>query len=211
VAAFDVAAASRSDLRDLLQTLTGRLRLLQRGGLPATTSGRRRRPTTTAFLGPVLPSASVGFIVGLGASLFDERFGLAERRPARLAAMTAFPNDLDPARCGGDLGLQILASDPDTVIHALRDVTKHTRGGMQPRWRIDGFKSPPRPSGTPRNLLGFQDGIANPAADELDALVWVRRGGPESAWTAGSSCQVIRVIRMLVEFWDRSRSTNRRA
>ena len=39
--------------------------------------------------------------------------------------MDTFPNDhLDPAQCGGDLSLQILAGDADTVVHALRDITK---------------------------------------------------------------------------------------
>ena len=47
-------------------------------------------------------------------------------------------------------------------MHALRDIAKHTRGGMQPVWKIDGFRAAPRPTGTPRNQLGFKDGIANP-------------------------------------------------
>ena len=62
--------------------------------------------------------------------------------------MTAFPNDnLDPAQTGGDLILQLGAGSMDTVLHALRDIAKNTRGGMQVNWRIDGFASPARPSG----------------------------------------------------------------
>src|SRR5262249_28926287 len=141
--------------------------------------------------------------VSLGASLFDDRYGLTARKPRRLTPMGVFPNDSpDPAWLHGDLLLQVCAHHPDTVHHALRDIAKHTRGAMQPRWRMEGYASPPRPAGTPRNLLGFKDGTANPAGQEAGDLIWVAGGG-EPAWTRGGSYQVIRLIRMLVEFWDR--------
>jgi deferrochelatase/peroxidase EfeB len=206
VVGFDVIAASRSELRELLRAITSRIRLLYAGGTPRF-DGPAAPTDDNGILGPVLPARSTAFVLGMGASLFDDRFGLKSARPARLYSMQSFPDDnLDPALTHGDLSVQVGAEDADTVVHALRDITKHTRGAMQPRWRVDGFKSPPRPTGTPRNLLGFKDGIANPDTSdpvEMRRLVWVQPGAPEPAWTAGGTYQVVRVIRMLVEFWDR--------
>jgi deferrochelatase/peroxidase EfeB len=204
--AFDVISESKSELRDLFRTITERMRLLYDGGLPVNL-GPASPPDDNGVLGPELPSRQVAFVLGMGSSLFDDRFGLGPLRPAGLTPMRTFPNDnLDPAQCHGDLSLQLSAHNTDNVLHALRDLTKHTRGAMQPRWRIDGFQSPPRPAGTPRNLMGFKDGTSNPStADpaEMDDLVWVQPGAAEPAWTAGGTYQVMRIIRMLVEFWDR--------
>lgn len=204
--ACDVTATDRAGLERLLRTVTAHARSLTAGG-PVADHGLVETAADNGILGEDVPTAGLTITVSVGAGLFDDRFGLASRRPARLRTMPAFADDdLQAAWCGGDVLLQVCADEPDVVVHAVRDLLRATRGDLQVRWRRDGFTSPPRPSGTPRNLLGFKDGTANPDVTDaalMDHLVWTHAGDGEPAWVEGGSYHVVRLIRMLVEFWDR--------
>jgi deferrochelatase/peroxidase EfeB len=149
----------------------------------------------------------------LGASLFDQRFGLETLKPVHLERMRQFPNDaLDPDQCHGDLLLQFCANTPDTNIHALRDILKNLSDLLVLRWKQEG--SVPvvpvhanQPPESARNFLGFRDGSANPPSNDLVAvarIVWVKATDAEPAWTVGGTYQVVRIIRNFVERWDRT-------
>ena len=209
--AFDVLADNPSDLERLLRLLSERAAFLTGGGRVAQ-GDPLLPPADSLVLGPEVPPDKLRITVAVGASLFDARFGLAARRPAHLVAMPQFANDaLDPAQCHGDLLLQICADSQAAAIHALRDIVKHTPDLLAPRWKADGFLPPGsarQTTDTARNMLGFKDGTANIDARDagvMDELVWVgpaRTGEP--AWTHGGSYLVVRLIRTLVERWDRT-------
>ncbi|WP_457028206.1 Dyp-type peroxidase [Kitasatospora sp. P5_F3] len=204
-ASFAVTVPDRAGLAELLRDLTGRIRFLTAGGTPP--ADAPGAPTgDSGTLGPVIPADGLTVTVGVGATLFDRRYGLAGVQPARIRQMPAFRGDrLRAGELHGDLSLQFCADSRDVVSHALRDLGRRTRGRLQPLWRIDGQLNPARPDGAQRNVMGFKDGIANPdpsSARELDRLVWVQPGSGEPAWAEGGSYQVLRTVRVLCEAWE---------
>ncbi|WP_424571037.1 Dyp-type peroxidase [Streptomyces sp. CH-036] len=194
-AAFDVLARDRTELAALFRKLTVRSRVLTAGVTP-------KDPDVAAVRGP---EDRLTITVGVGASLFDGRFGLEGARPPGLTRMPHFPGDqLEPEACHGDLSVQVCAQHPDAVLHVVRDLARETSGLLRARWRADGFVNPPRPEGSPRSFTGFKDGTAHPdttSAREMDRLVWVGPEGPD--WARGGSYQVLRTIRLGAEAWDR--------
>ena len=73
--------------------------------------------------------ANLTVTVGFGPSLFDDRFGLAGKRPAALADIPALPGDaLDPQRSGGDLCVQACSDDPQVAFHVIRNFARLARG-----------------------------------------------------------------------------------
>ncbi|CAI0758684.1 iron uptake transporter deferrochelatase/peroxidase subunit [Serratia ficaria] len=209
--AFDVLATNRQDLERLFRLLTDRIAFLTRGGR-APEVDPKLPPLDSGIMGPEIYPDNLTITVSVGTSLFDERFGLQAQKPLRLQKMTRFPNDsLDANLCHGDLLLQICANTNETVIHALRDIIKHSPDLLSVRWKREGFISAhaARSKGkeTPINLLGFKDGTANPKTDDralMDRVVWVGAGAGEPAWAVGGSYQAARIIRFHVEFWDRT-------
>lgn len=210
--AFDVLAADKADLERLFRLLTQRIAFLTAGGPAPETPNPRLPPMDSGILGAYIAPDNLTITVSVGESLFDNRFGLSAQKPKKLQKMTRFPNDsLDAGLCHGDVLLQICANTQDTVIHALRDVIKHTPDLLSVRWKREGFISDhaARSKGkeTPVNLLGFKDGTANPDSSNttlMDDVVWVTPEQTEPAWATGGSYQAVRIIQFHVEFWDRT-------
>ncbi|KNC11413.1 peroxidase [Pantoea sp. RIT-PI-b] len=210
--AFDVLASDKADLERLFRLLTERFAFLTQGGPAPAVTNPQLPPMDSGILGADIAPDNLTMTLSVGASLFDERFGLSRQKPAQLQTMTRFPNDsLDAEQCHGDLLLQICANTQDTVIHALRDIIKRTPDLLAVRWRRDGFIADhaARSNGkeTPINLLGFKDGTANPDTHNpalMNQLLWVTDEQQEPAWTRGGSYQAVRIIRFHVEMWDRT-------
>ncbi len=197
-AAFDAVAADRGGLGDALQAVSDRARRLTAGDRALLGNPGEGPTPDSGLLGVRMAPDGLTVTVGLGSSLFDGRYGLADRRPAGLKTMPTFPDDdLDASQCHGDVLLQLCAHSQETIVNALRDLMRATRGALAIRWKVDGFKAGARERGASRNLLGFKDGTSNPDATDrraMDRSVWTPEGGTNA---------VVRTIRNRVEFWDR--------
>jgi deferrochelatase/peroxidase EfeB len=224
--ALDSIAPDRSTLDAALRNLSTRARSLTQGD----TVGVEELddpPPDSGILGPINAPDELTVTIAFGASLFDGRYGLQAMRPKGLERMPSFAHDnLDPTRSHGDVLLSVCAGQRDTVTHTVRELMRSVVGHLTPRWSIDGFQSAkrgPTPANHPRNLFAFRDGTANPEVNDaslMDELIWLppahplatpsappaspgARSSGEPAWASGGTYQVVRTIRMHVEFWDR--------
>jgi deferrochelatase/peroxidase EfeB len=211
LAAFAVTADDRDELRDTVRALSAESERLM-SGEPYEDRDPAYPPLHTGAVGNPPPPADLSVVVSVGASLFDDRYGLADRKPVALQKMPFLANDrLDPARSHGDLLLTVTSAHEDVNLFALRQLMRATRGTMALRWMLDGYNRRTRAArgeAGKRNLMGFIDGTSNldPLDDAvMDRYVWVQPDDDEPPWTAGGTYHVVRVIRMLVEFWDRTR------
>jgi deferrochelatase/peroxidase EfeB len=224
-AAYDVTVKgsverNRAALRELLQTWTAAAAAMTEGKpVPGDSTTPAAPPADTGEAYGSSP-ANLTITFGVGPSLFDERFGLADRRPAALADLPHLPpEELDPTRSNGDLVIQACSDDPVVAFHAIRNLARLGRGTVVMRWSQLGFgkaignaaslRSDAPSNGsdqeTPRNLMGFKDGTRNLDGGD-DALmnqhVWVG-DDTDQAWMRGGSYLVARRIQMRIEAWDR--------
>jgi deferrochelatase/peroxidase EfeB len=203
---FSLAAGTgRADLQTLLARWSAAGAILQQGKPVGTVQPQVEvQPPTDTGEAYGLSPASLTVTIGLGPSLFGDRFGLAARRPAMFTDLPPLNGDnLDPRLHGGDLSVQACADDPQVCYHAVRNLARLGRNIVSPFWAVLGFGRASAGPGqhTPRNLLGFKDGTRNISTEaEYDRFVWVDNS--DQAWMNGGTYQVVRKIRMLMETWD---------
>ncbi|GGO28690.1 peroxidase [Microbispora rosea subsp. aerata] len=211
--AFDVITKRKAELVELLQEWTAAAARMTQGkdaGTFGAVGGAPEAPPDDTGEALGLPASGLTLTVGFGPSLFDERFGLAGRRPPALADLPAFPGeDLQPEISGGDICVQACAHDPQVAVHAIRNLARIGFGKVSVRYSQLGFgrtSSTSRAQATPRNLMGFKDGTSNLKLEDTDMLrdhLWAAPGdGP--AWMDGGTYLVTRKIRMHIETWDRA-------
>lgn len=206
-AVFDVTTTSRNDLSSLLQCWTHVAAQFVEGR-PLVESSNRYEPPVDTGEAVGLAASHLTLTFGVGPSLFDERFGLADQRPSSLIDLPPFPGDhLDALRTGGDLCIQACADDPLVAFHAVRNLARSGLGTVALRYLQFGAgrtSTSSTDASTPRNLLGFKDGTNNLSAESssaMDQFVWVdQRANPR--WMRGGTYLVARRIRVHLEEWS---------
>ncbi|MGW2257735.1 Dyp-type peroxidase [Streptomyces sp. NPDC001780] len=145
----------------------------------------------------------VSAAVGLGAGVFVN----STVRPAQLGPMPSFAGDLlDPAQSHGDVLVQVSGERAEQVRAAADRLVSDVRG-WRVRWRIEGFRGDNRVEdgrGLARNPFHFTEGFGNPPDERRTAdRALVRAGQGEPEWAVGGSYQVVRIIRLATELWDK--------
>jgi deferrochelatase/peroxidase EfeB len=207
-AAFDITSRDVGAVKEMLGTWAAAAALMTAGQPIGPVNVAPQAPPVDTGEALGLGPASLTITVGFGPSMFDHRFGLVSQRPAALADIPALPgDDLQPARSGGDLGVQACSEDPQVAFHVIRNFARLARGTAVMRWSQLGFgrtSSTSTEQSTPRNLLGFKDGTNNIKAEsqnDFADFVWVG-SETDQPWMRGGSYLVARRIRMLIESWD---------
>ncbi|TBL80015.1 iron uptake transporter deferrochelatase/peroxidase subunit [Paenibacillus thalictri] len=211
-AAFDVTSAKLSDIAEMFRAWTEAAAAMTEGQLIGTVNDKTTMPPSDTGEAAGLTPSKLTITFGVGPSMFDQRFGLAAKRPAALADLPRFAGEnLRPEWCGGDIGVQVCADDMQVAFHAVRNLARIARGTAVLRWTQEGFQRTSAASSTagdtPRNLLGFKDGTGNPDVNDnklMNDVVWAQ-AADGAGWMNNGSYMVVRRIRMRIEIWDRTK------
>ncbi len=209
VASFDIVTTDRGELIETLQVLSAEIERIM-SDRPIAPADEFLPPADSGIVDANSGTAGVAITMAVGASLFDDRFGLSDQRPLELIPMPRFFNDrqVRDELSHGDLSLTITAADRQAVAFALHQAVRVTERRLRLRWVQEGYNQqlPEQPGqiADSRNLMGFRDGTSNlEAADDtqMSDFVWVQPGDSEPDWAVGGTYQAARIIRMLIEFW----------
>jgi deferrochelatase/peroxidase EfeB len=155
-----VPGTSRADLRDLLRVWTGAAARMTAGQLVGEEIEPGAPPVDTGeAVGS--PVSRLTITIGYGPALFDDRFGLAARKPAALADLPPLPNEnLDPDYTGGDLCVQACADNPLVAFHAVRNLARIGMGVVAHNWIFIAFMK------NPSQFVKLQTALAGDALNE---------------------------------------------
>lgn len=207
LASFDLVVQRRAEVADLLRHWS-ELSARMCAGETAVPLGNPHKVVTDTGEAIGLAPGRLTITFGFSPTLFskegEDRYGLASRRPAALVELPAFQGDeINTEISGGDITVQACSDDPQVAFHAVRQLARNADGAAKLRWAQAGFQTAPMTDGTPRNLLGFKDGTANPSTRDpalMSRFIWVGSEGPD--WMRGGSYMVYRRVRTTIERWD---------
>jgi deferrochelatase/peroxidase EfeB len=205
-ASYDLQVSSAGELRSLMQDWTAAAELMTAGRPLGPLSSNQLQPPVDTGEAEELSAERLTLTFGFGPGLF-EKVGLRSLMPEQLAPLPHFAfDDLDPATTGGDICVQACADDAQVAFHAVRNLTRIGFGRAAARYVQTGFLGLPGGGATPRNLMGFRDGTANPKSSDaamMTSNVWADAADGQ-AWMHGGSYLVSRRIRIQLEAWDRT-------
>ncbi|WP_079910552.1 iron uptake transporter deferrochelatase/peroxidase subunit [Paenibacillus sp. 32352] len=216
-AAFDLTTKQASEVTKLFRAWTEASANMAEGRMVGSHNDQPSLPPEDTGEAVGLNANQLTITFGVGPSMFDERFGLASKRPEAFVDFPKFAGErLREEWCGGDIGVQVCADDMQVAFHAIRNLARIARGTAVLRWTQEGFQRSATATNiqeTPRNLLGFKDGTGNPDVRDsklMNDLVWVQSSdGP--SWMQNGTYMAVRRIRMRIEVWDRSTLSDQEA
>lgn len=167
-------------------------------------AGRRERALRVAHRAvAAIDGGEIAAWLALSAGAFPQ----GAETPRHLKRMPSFPGDvLDPDQSHGDMLIQITGTSAASVKEAAEQAL-HALPQWRVRWRLDGVRPENRTEngkGLARNPFHFTEGYGNPATPaEITEHAIITSDQGEPSWAVRGSYQVIRVIRLATEFWDR--------